>query len=173
MKTRKRQRLSGYDYRTSGSYFITITIDSGHIRFGEISDGKLILNKYGLIINKCWTDIPKHYDNIKLDEYIIMPDHFHAIIHIIGDVSVRNGLNGKVRNGLKPFRTAIKIHGLSEVIRAFKTFSSRRINDMLPERDFKWHKSFYDRIIRKFNNEIEGFRLYIKNNPKKSVLNNH
>jgi hypothetical protein len=69
-----------------------------------------------------------------------MPDHFHAIIHITGPVTVRNGL--------KPFRT-YKQHGLSEIVRAFKTFSSREINDQLTERNFKWHKSFNDRINQK------------------------
>jgi REP element-mobilizing transposase RayT len=165
MNTRKRQRMPGYDYRTPGSYFVTITIDSKHIRFGDVIREKMLLNKYGLIINKCLIDLPGHYNNIILDKYIIMPDHFHAIIHIAGDVHVKNGL--------KPFPTKDKTHGLSELIRAFKTFSSRKINDMRANRDFKWHKSFYDRIIRKFNNEIEDFRFYIRNNPKISPSENH
>ncbi len=165
MRTRKKQRLPGYDYRSKGAYFITITLDSVHIKFGKIVKNEFTPNEYGKIVKKCWLDIPLHYTNVKLDEYVIMPDHFHGIIHITGDVHVRNGS--------KPFPTNNKIHGLSELIRAFKTFSSRKINDMLPKRSFKWHKSFNDRIVRKFNNEIDDFRFYIRNNPKISPSENH
>jgi REP element-mobilizing transposase RayT len=161
IKKRKRQRLFGYDYKKPGGYYITISIDSSQIKLGKIHNQRMKLNKLGSIVDKCWKDLPNHYVNIKLDEYVIMPDHFHAIIHIIGPITLRNGL--------KPFRT----HGLSEIVRAFKTFSSREINDQLTERNFKWHKSFNDRIIRKFNNEIENFRFFIRNNPKNYLKEKH
>ncbi len=80
--------------------------------------------------------------------------------------------NGHVGNGFKPFPT--KNHGLSEFIRAFKTFSSRRINEKLSIRDglkpfptkFQWQKSFYDHVIRD-DNDLTRIREYITNNPLK------
>ncbi len=78
--------------------------------------------------------------------------------------------NGHVGNGLKPFPT--KNHGLSEFIRAFKTFSSRRINEKLSMRNgfkpsparFQWQKSFHDHVIRD-EEDLMHIREYIANNP--------
>ena len=158
MRVRKQQRLQEYDYRSPGIYFVTITLDNKKFVFGKIIDEKMYLNKYGKILNECWRDLPNHYMNIELDKYVIMSDHFHGIIQIIDRIYVRNGF--------KPFRTGNKIHGLPEIIRAFKTFSSRKINDLQSKKSFKWHKSFNDRIIRKNGYELERFRNYIINNPK-------
>lgn len=88
----------------------------------------------------------------------------------------RNGLkpgNGYgFRNGLKPFPTGG--HGLSEIVRGFKTFSSKNINILLGESIFHWQKSFHDRVIRN-ENELNGIRTYIDRNPAqwKSDVNNN
>ena len=211
---RKRLRLKGYDYTSAGAYFVTICVHRQfqHFNiFGKIEDQKMKLNEYGEIVSACWTDLPNHYFNIELDEYIIMPDHVHGIIKIINDDvtndrvpndDVRNHDN--VGNGFKPFPTpssepfptptpspslkpfptpsskqfptlslssssGIKKHGLPEIIRGFKTFSSRRINESKFKQRFQWQKSYYDTIIR---NEItlHAIRQYIKNNPKNAEL---
>ena len=79
----------------------------------------------------------------------------------------------KLRNGLRPFPTPaenkLKRHGLPEIVRAFKSFSSRRINESGFKQNFRWQKSFYDRIIRN-ENELYATRKYIKNNPKNAYL---
>ena len=68
-----------------------------------------------------------------------------------------------VGNGLKPFPT--KQHGLSEVVRALKTFSSRRINETAKNGNFfRWQKSFYDHVIRN-EWELNNIREYIQTNP--------
>jgi len=66
-----------------------------------------------------------------------------------------------VGNGLKPFPTQ---HGLPEIIRGFKTFSSRHINDACPPKHFHWQKSYYDRVVRD-ERELHLIREYIVNNP--------
>ncbi|MBM4324441.1 MAG: hypothetical protein FJ115_12845, partial [Deltaproteobacteria bacterium] len=71
-----------------------------------------------------------------------------------------------VGNGLKPFPT----HGLSEMIRGFKTFSSRKINEGIKNNhNFQWQKSFYDHVIRS-ENELSRIREYTQNNPLKWEL---
>src|SRR3972149_1037156 len=86
----------------------------------------MILNEYGKIIEPAWHDLTGHYDNIELDSFVVMPNHVNGIIILI-DVP---------RGGLKPAPTkpaltnAIKGSRLSEFVRAFKTFSSRRINGL-------------------------------------------
>lgn len=77
-------RLQGYDYSREGLYFITLCCqDRAHL-FGEIVDGEMILNDAGLQAQKCWQDIPNHFPNAVLHEYIIMPNHIHGIIEFVG-----------------------------------------------------------------------------------------
>ncbi len=152
---RKNQRLKEFDYSNTGYYFVTICIDRMGIYLGKILDGRIILNKNGMIVNECWKDLTNHYPNCELDTYIIMPDHFHGIISI-EKFSTSNDTRNVIVN---------KEYGLSEIIRGFKTFSSKKINEILKKPDrFQWQKSFYDRIIRN-EKELFSIRKYIEQNP--------
>lgn len=82
-------RLEDHDYSSPGKYFITICVKNQIPFFGKVTDGKMILNDLGIIVNKFWVEIPNHYQNISLDEYIIMPDHMHGIIIINSNSSVQ------------------------------------------------------------------------------------
>ena len=77
-------RLRNWDYSTPSTYFITIITKNRDNLFGEIKNGKMILNAEGNIVNDCWLDLPNHYKNIILDKFVIMPNHLHAIIIISG-----------------------------------------------------------------------------------------
>ena len=59
----------------------------------------------------------------------------------------------------------VKQHGLSEIVRGFKTFSSRCINEIKDDSKFRWQKSFYDHIVRN-EEELNRIREYIINNPQ-------
>ena len=175
---RKPNRLKEYDYSEDGFYFVTICAkDRGdrfqtHPYFGEIKGGKMILNNCGRVIKKCWFDLLNHYWNCKLDEFIIMPNHFHGIIIIANNVNVGTGLKPgtvgtvTVGTGLKPVPT---IYTLSEIIRGFKTFSSKTINQDNPDMAFRWQRSFYDHIIYG-EQSLMKIREYIRNNPLKWEL---
>jgi putative transposase len=79
---RRSIRLKGFNYTKHGTYFVTIcTIDRQHV-FGEISDGQMILNEDGYTADHYWREIPDHFSNVSLGEFIIMPDHIHGIITI-------------------------------------------------------------------------------------------
>ena len=153
IKHRKPNRLKNYDYSSGGYYFVTTCVYKRENSFGYIENGKMILNQYGKIIEKCYMDLINHYQNCSLDKFVIMPNHIHGII-------VVQNINQPVGNGLKPFPTK---YSLSEIIRGFKTFSSRRIHELGLD-SFKWQKSFYDHIIR---DEYSLFKIrkYIKDNP--------
>jgi len=75
-------RLPGYDYSQYGAYFVTIVTHNRENFFGEIVNGKMLLNEIGKIVLHCWNDLPNHYENIILDEFVIMPNHVHGIIII-------------------------------------------------------------------------------------------
>ncbi|WP_281239575.1 transposase [Flavobacterium praedii] len=173
-------RAKWWDYKNEGNYFITICTKNRAHLFGYVNDGEMKLNEYGKIVSDCWYDLPNHYSNIILDEFQIMPNHIHCIVGVDNSNSIF-----PVETGFKPVCTSNdsandsandstdisenkekKIHGIFEFIRALKTFSSRRINEM---RDTKgvsnWQERFHDHIIR---DEMEYNRIknYIINNPK-------
>lgn len=87
---RRLNRLKNFDYSKNGYYFITVCVDKRKSIFGEIKNKKMILNKYGKIIDKQWLWLEKQYPYIKLDVYQIMPNHFHGIIIINKNFIINN-----------------------------------------------------------------------------------
>ena len=81
LPSRKKNRLEPFLYK-EGYFFVTINVDHHESVFGEIVDEEMDLNQYGKIVEECWCDLPKHYRNCELADFIIMPNHIHAIISI-------------------------------------------------------------------------------------------
>jgi REP element-mobilizing transposase RayT len=84
---RKSIRLKGYDYAQAGLYFITICCNRGgelHSPFGYIENGEMILNEYGQIAFDEWMKTPEIRPNVELGEFIVMPNHIHGIIRLLG-----------------------------------------------------------------------------------------
>ncbi len=166
---RRNLRLRDYDYAQAGFYFVTICIQNRQCLFGEIIDGAMQLNSAGILVEQAWLELPRHYSHVVLDQFIIMPNHFHGIVTLTdadADAdSVGAGLKPDVRAGLKPAPT--KRHGLPEIIRAFKTFSARHINEMRQTPGTSiWQRNYYEHVIR---NEADYERIaeYVENNPAK------
>ena len=65
-------------------YFITICTHNKECLFGKIINGELILNEAGKIADACWGDIPNHFPDAVLHEYVVMPNHIHGIIELVG-----------------------------------------------------------------------------------------
>jgi putative transposase len=147
-------RLRGYDYSRPGAYFITVCIqDRKQKLFGDVVGGAMVENDYGKIVCQCWNDLPVHYPHIRLDEFVVMPNHVHGIVVIRASASVGAGL--------KPAPT----NGLPEIVRALKTFSARRINEIRQTPGIPvWQRNYYDHIIRDDKSRY-FIRQYIRNNP--------
>lgn len=163
-KGRSSPRLSGFDYSTHGAYFITINCKNRIQHFGKVVDEKMQLSPIGSIVEDEWLKGPELRQNIAIDEYQIMPDHFHAIIWI------HNGLTFELPNyPLLPqsfeyeFDQRKITQNLNSMIRFFKG-SVSKIARRRGYFDFAWQRSFHDRIIRN-QEELERIRMYIKNNP--------
>ncbi len=149
---RKRNRLPHFDYSQAGWYYVTICVYRMEKCLGEVRNNKLIPNSSGRIVIQTWQDLPNHYSNCYLDKFVLMPNHLHGIIII-----------SYVGNGFKPFPTT---YSLSEIVRGFKTFSSRQIHEQLNQNYFRWQKSFYDHVIRN-EKSLWEIRRYIEDNPRK------
>ena len=80
-------RLSSWDYSNSGYYFVTIWTKNKKCILGKIIEEKVTLSKIGKVVKACWLQIPIHFNNVKLDEFIIMPNHIHGIIIINNSIS--------------------------------------------------------------------------------------
>jgi len=80
---RKSIRHPGHDYSLPDYYFITICTDKFKCYFGEVKNNKVQLNKAGNIIKDEWLRTEIIRKNVRIDEWIIMPNHLHGIIEII------------------------------------------------------------------------------------------
>ncbi len=152
---RKQNRLRIWDYSTPHWYFVTICTQNHREWFGNIDEGKMHLNEFGGIVQKQWLWLKGKYNYINLDEFIVMPNHFHGIIIITEDnVGAGRDLPENIVQRKKrtspdlSLQKSVKIKSLSELIGVFKTTSSKLIHRSgFP--DFSWQRSYYDHIIRK------------------------
>jgi len=150
---RRSIRLKEYDYSSPEEYFVKICTYSHEFTLGEIVDGVMRLNEKGKIVEE-WLRTAIIRLNIQLDSYIIMPNHIHGIIRI-NDIDVGAGS--------EPAPTG-KRHGLTEIIRQLKTYSSLRINKIRNTiGNPMWQRNYYDSVIRS-DKELNNIREYISNN---------
>lgn len=158
MKERRPVRLREYDYSAAGYYFVTICTHNRECLFWNGVRAGLepapTLNRMGELVLQTWLDLPKHTTGIRLDRFVIMPNHVHGII-VLESMS-------PVGAGSKPAQAPTP---LPEVIRQFKTFSARKINVLRasPGKPL-WQRSYYDHVIR---DEADYLRIwqYIDTNP--------
>ncbi len=124
---RRSIRLKEYDYSKAGLYFITICCQNGEHLFGEITEGKVLLNKAGKMVDRMWNEIPSDFSNAVLHEYVIMPNHLHGIIEIQGEgadsISALVKIS-RLRAEMDSARTRECNIGLSRIIQSFKRHST-------------------------------------------------
>lgn len=134
---RRSIRLPEYDYSQEGAYYITICTQDRICLFGEIRNGGIALSAYGGIVENWWQRIPERYAGVILDEYVIMPNHIHAIIVIVDDVICRGEVSspqmesvdvlGNPGEGTSPLRGSDK-HTLGQILAYYKYQTTKTIN---------------------------------------------
>ncbi|MCF6207035.1 MAG: hypothetical protein L3J47_09125 [Sulfurovum sp.] len=172
---RKSLRLKHYDYSREGYYFITVTTQNREHLFGEIVDGKMVLNVAGKMVNELWYDIPNDFNHVVLYDFVIMPNHIHGIIEITKyDKPVGADMESKQRADMESAPT------LSTILQSFKRHTTLRYiqmvknNTLPPFQKRIWQRNFYEHVIR---DETDYARIaeYIQNNPltwENDTLNN-
>lgn len=164
-------RLKYWDYASEGYYFVTICTLNRGCFLGGIIDGTLRLSEVGKMAEKYWREIPDHFENIRLDEFIIMPNHIHGIVVIENhldngrDVACNVSTTCNVSTNDKFMsRISPKSGSLGAIIRSYKSALTRWCREY--NHDFGWQARFYDHIIRD-ERSLDEIRKYISNNPLK------
>jgi putative transposase len=190
---RKSIRLKGYDYSSEGLYFITICCQDRVCRFGDVLDGKMILNEFGQIANDEWIKLVDRFENFELDAFQIMPNHMHGIIKLkephVGsgftpDQSSQNEPNKNEPNKNEPNaiesnniqhiiienKTSNNNSSISDIIGAYKSIVSNGCLEIYKSRNQMmgklWQRNYYEHIIRDAR-AYENIANYILNNPQK------
>jgi REP element-mobilizing transposase RayT len=165
---RRSIRLQGYDYSQSGAYFVTICTRDRACLFGEIVDGKMELNEYGNIVEEEWTKTGQIRDEIEMDAWVVMPNHFHGIVVITDER--RGGMThgrGTARRAPTAERFGQPVTGsLPTIVRAFKSAVTKRINESRRTPGAKlWQRNYWEHIVRN-DHELHRIREYIADNPR-------
>lgn len=159
-------RLQTWNYANEGAYFITICTKNRKHFFGEIIEGKMILNEIGRLTEIEWAKtIEIRQDmNLELGAFVVMPNHFHAIVIIkeneFNNSNNNDGMSNKPQNQFGP-----QSKNLAAIIRGFKsavTAQARKLGNS----EFAWQTLYHDHIIRN-NQSFENIQNYILNNPEK------
>ncbi|MCF8302522.1 MAG: hypothetical protein K9I94_04530 [Bacteroidales bacterium] len=183
-------RLKNWDYGWNAAYFVTICTANRECYFGDIKNDEIVWSETGKLANQFLMEIPQRYEYADLDEFVVMPNHVHAIViikktgngrrNVIDDHDggtddrdagdgrdainrVSTGPNPKKPGGITGNKNPMLHDNISRIFNWYKgrvTFESRKINA-----DFAWQSRFYDHIIRN-DMEYQRIKNYIINNPR-------
>ena len=191
---RRSIRLKGYDYSQAGLYFVTIVCQNREHFFGKIENGKMILNDAGKMVNDEWLKLPKRFHNIRLHEYIVMPNHFHAILEIVNQNENNVGATRVVNLVVDPNNNTIDINQkgqpqgiaptetptetptnkktLGDIVGAFQSITTVEYIRGIKTKNWKpfdkkiWQRNYWEHIIRN-KKSYNTISEYIRNNPQK------
>jgi putative transposase len=152
---RKSLRLRHYDYSRGGAYFVTICTQDRKTYFEKFPDLQpIVLNQ--------WNRIKTRFPEIELDEFVVMPNHIHGIIFIVGAIheSPLHELSLQYRRNML----------LSKVVGYFKMNTAKEANEVLNRTGLPfWQRNYYEHVIRN-EEELKKIQEYIQNNPLKWEL---
>ena len=151
-------RLSGYDYRTPGAYFVTICTAGNQPLFGEVQSGRVQLNELGKIADGCWKAIGHVRRDIAVDTHIVMPNHIHGVL-----------LFHATESASSPTARTLAAGSLGAIVGQYKSIVTKQSQFMhTPQSLPIWQRNYHDHIIRSAAS-LENIRQYIVENPARWV----
>lgn len=171
-RNRRSIRLPRYDYSLAGAYFVTICTADKACLFGNIRNGKMVLNALGKVVEEEWFTLEKRYPRFVPDMFQIMPNHIHAIV-IINDVgaglaparphNVRTTDNINIRAPARDAPTT-----LGQIVGAYKSLVYKQClaiakskNEILGK---LWQRNYHEHIVRNAE-DYQRIAQYIHDNP--------
>jgi len=174
---RKQLRLPGYDYAFPGVYFVTICSAGKVAVFGSVSGESIVLSRAGEIVRAEWIGLAERFARLVLDEFVIMPNHLHGVLAFVGHAggaSPAGGISPATTGGTttKPGGASPATTGgaspsptLFDVIGAFKSISTIKVNKLLGRRGVPlWQRSYYEHIVRT-GEDLRKIQRYILEKP--------
>lgn len=173
LPNRRSIRLPDYDYSQPGAYFVTLVVHQRQPLFGQVRDGEMVMNETGTLTVNVWLSQAIYY-LCELDEWVVMPDHFHAILWILedpgaGEAAGRDLIfeSRQVLPAASPLpgpKPGKKSASLGAIIQRFKSITTHRINALHGTSGRLWQRDYFERVIRN-QSELDRAREYIRNNP--------
>lgn len=142
---RKTIRLKDFDYRSKGVYHVTICTQNRKCIFGNVANGAMTLNDIGQTAHNNVVQIPDHYPEVRVIDFVVMPNHVHLLL-ALGDGTDAN------------YGVPTVGHDLGQIVRAYKASVSRVVGRPV------WQPRFYEHIIRGERDYLDTI-AYIQNNP--------
>lgn len=175
-------RLKGYDYSNEGLYFITICVKNRKLLFGDIINGIIILNDAGKMVDNEWKNIPNRFSNVKLHQYVVMPNHFHAILEIVVGANLVVAQNPEIANTgfynnsiipITPNRATTRVapttKTVGDIVGAFQSLVTVKYIHGIKNNGWEtfigklWQRNYYEHIIRD-DQSYQRIVEYINNN---------
>lgn len=182
---RRSVRLKGYDYSSVGAYFVTICVQDKLGLLGHITNSQIFLDDAGKMIDHWWNEMKNKYPFITIDDYVIMPNHFHGIIHIVGadlcvcpdnDTNSAKDKQTEIVQDSQPIKgehtgSPLRRTAISNMVQWFKTMSTNeyirhvKYNGWPAFSGRLWQRNYYEHIIHG-DRGLRKIRKYIADNPR-------
>jgi len=173
LKHRRRSiRLKDYDYSDAGAYFVTCDQEP---LFGQIVNGEMTLNEFGQIVEEEIKKTEEIREYVKIDKYVIMPNHIHIIFVINDD---RRGTARRARNDIiydhkgtarraptnEQYQKPVK-NSIPTIVQSYKSAVTKRINLLRNTPGIPvWQRNYYEHVVRD-ERGMNRIRRYVINNP--------
>jgi REP element-mobilizing transposase RayT len=176
---RRSIRLPDYDYSQQGLYFVTVCVQDRECLFGNIEEGEMRLNEMGRIVRNEWLKTAELRSNVELHEFVVMPNHFHAILEITEKIDntifENDATSQQTPQIIRPYarptdyekneymsNISPKLGSLAAIMRSFKSSITRNIHIL--GYNFAWQRNMWEHVIRDTNDHAR-IAEYIHNNP--------
>jgi putative transposase len=165
---RRSIRLRDYDYARPGGHFVTIVTQGRKCLFGEIVEAEMQLNDVGRMVEAVLNNFPKHYSRVECEAFVVMPNHVHAVIVLVGaGPRARPAPTGQPQGVAPTIKTSLS---LPDVVHRFKTLTTKQYIDGVKQYGWRhfvgglWQRNYFEHVIRD-EASLNRIRQYILDNP--------
>jgi len=175
-------RLRGYDYAQTGAYFVTICTHRRQCLFGEIHNGQMQVNEAGNMVQENWEALPGRFPFLVTDNFVIMPNHLHGIVCLVGQEMMTAAAPSAAAPGegelVREEKTGeeychpqgTQSGTVGRVVQAFKSITTHQYTQGVKQSGWSpfearvWQRNYYEHIIR-HEDALDSIRTYIVANP--------
>jgi putative transposase len=160
LPNRRSIRYPTRSYRQPGSYMFTICTHARRHILATAAAGRIRQTAIGVIAQRCWRELPAHFPNIGVDEFVVMTHHVHGI------VIIHRWFGDRPPTGHR--RDCVLPGSLSAIVRSYKAAVTREVHQLGLHAGPIWQRNYHERVLLD-HPALEIARRYIANNPRKWI----